>query len=82
MTTPTPASLGYRMPAEWHPHDRTWMAFPTANPTFDSPEALHAGRQAWAAVADTVQWTAALQAGEALSKSDLPTSAAQGRSAV
>lgn len=36
----------------------------------------------WAAVADTVQWTAALQAGEALSKSDLPTSAAQGRSAV
>ncbi len=36
----------------------------------------------WAAVTDTAGWTAALHAGEALSKSDLPTSAAQGRSAV
>ncbi|OFV79052.1 isochorismatase family protein [Rhodococcus erythropolis] len=36
----------------------------------------------WAAVADTAQWTASLQTGEALSKSDLPTSAAQGRSTV
>jgi nicotinamidase-related amidase len=33
----------------------------------------------WAAVADTDAWTAALQAGEALGKSDLVTSAAQGR---
>lgn len=54
MTTATPASLGYRMPAEWHPHERTWMAFPTPNPTFDGPEQLHAARQAWAAVADTI----------------------------
>ena len=36
----------------------------------------------WAAVTDTAGWTAALQTGEALSKSDLPTSAAQGRGAV
>ena len=50
----TPASLGYRMPAEWAPHDRTWMAFPTANRTFDSAEHLHAARLAWAEVADTV----------------------------
>ncbi|MEU3572743.1 agmatine deiminase family protein [Kitasatospora sp. NPDC036755] len=54
MTTATPATLGYRMPAEWHPHERTWMAFPTTNPTFDGPEQLHAARQAWAAVADTI----------------------------
>lgn len=53
MTT-TPAELGFRMPAEWHPHERTWMAFPTENPTFDSPEHLDAGRRAWAAVANTI----------------------------
>ncbi|PYC71475.1 agmatine deiminase, partial [Streptomyces tateyamensis] len=50
----TPASLGYRMPAEWHPHERTWMAFPTHNQTFETPEQLHAARLAWAAVANTV----------------------------
>ena len=26
--TETPASLGYRMPAEWEPHSGTWMAWP------------------------------------------------------
>ncbi|MFD3688028.1 cysteine hydrolase family protein [Nocardiopsis sp. NPDC058631] len=35
----------------------------------------------WAAVTDTNTWTAALQTGEALGKSDLVTSAAQGRQA-
>lgn len=35
----------------------------------------------WAAVADTDTWTAALETGEMLSKSDLVTSAAQGRDA-
>src|SRR5206468_838214 len=24
----TPASLGYRMPAEWEPHEGTWIAWP------------------------------------------------------
>ena len=23
-----PAALGYRMPAEWEPHDATWLSFP------------------------------------------------------
>ncbi|MER8188038.1 agmatine deiminase family protein [Kitasatospora sp. NPDC094015] len=50
----TPASLGYRMPAEWHPHDRTWMAFPTDNQTFDNADHLHSARQAWAEVANTI----------------------------
>ena len=27
-TTPTPASLGYRMPAEWAPHRGTWLSWP------------------------------------------------------
>jgi agmatine deiminase len=26
--TQTPASLGYRMPAEWEPHSATWIAWP------------------------------------------------------
>ncbi|MDA2924186.1 agmatine deiminase family protein [Acidobacteria bacterium AH-259-L09] len=29
---PTPAALGYRMPAEWHPHESTWLVWPK-NPT-------------------------------------------------
>ena len=41
----TPAELGFAMPAEWQPHDRTWMAFPTSNETFAADE-LHAARQA------------------------------------
>lgn len=28
MTAPTPAGLGYRMPAEWHPHASTWLTWP------------------------------------------------------
>src|SRR3954447_14268635 len=26
--TPSPAELGYRMPAEWEPHEATWIAWP------------------------------------------------------
>ena len=29
------AADGFRMPAEWAPHERTWMAWPGPNPTFD-----------------------------------------------
>jgi agmatine deiminase len=28
MSTTTPHELGYRMPAEWEPHDATWLAWP------------------------------------------------------
>ena len=28
VATPTPAALGYRMPAEWEPHAATWIAWP------------------------------------------------------
>src|SRR3954451_7468471 len=28
MMTESPASLGYRMPAEWEPHEATWIAWP------------------------------------------------------
>ena len=26
--TRTPRELGYRMPAEWEPHEATWLAWP------------------------------------------------------
>ncbi|MFJ6214087.1 agmatine/peptidylarginine deiminase [Streptomyces sp. NPDC092296] len=57
-TAPTPADLGFSMPAEWQPHERTWMAFPTPNDTFgtdDGPGSdLDTARLAWAAVAGTI----------------------------
>ncbi len=28
LTPPTPASLGFRMPAEWEPHTGTWLTWP------------------------------------------------------
>jgi agmatine deiminase len=28
MPSPTPTELGYRMPAEWHPHAATWLSWP------------------------------------------------------
>ena len=39
----TPASLGFAMPAEWEPHEATWLAWPH-NPT-DWPDKL-----------DTIRW--------------------------
>ncbi len=28
MSTKTPAALGFAMPAEWHPHEATWLGWP------------------------------------------------------
>lgn len=44
------------MPAEWAPHERTWMAFPPSNATFgaEGSSTLAAARSAWAAVATTI----------------------------
>ncbi|KPC63488.1 agmatine deiminase [Streptomyces sp. NRRL F-6602] len=53
MSTTTPT--GPHMPPEWAPHERTWMAWPGHNPTFDSTEALAEARTAWAAVARAVR---------------------------
>ncbi|MFC7531911.1 agmatine/peptidylarginine deiminase [Actinoplanes sp. GCM10030250] len=44
-----------RMPAEWEPHRRTWMSWPTRNATFQDAAELAAARTAWAAVANTIQ---------------------------
>ena len=44
------------MPAEWEPHERTWVAFPLANSTFgnEGSTTLEAARVAWADVANTI----------------------------
>ncbi|MEU6145724.1 agmatine deiminase family protein [Streptomyces sp. NPDC047081] len=47
--------MTYRMPAEWAPHERTWMAWPGPNPTFTDGEELAAARVAWASVARAVR---------------------------
>lgn len=47
--------MTYRMPAEWEPHERTWMAWPGPNATFADDEKLAEARTAWAAVARAVR---------------------------
>ncbi|WP_225753898.1 agmatine/peptidylarginine deiminase [Actinotalea sp. Marseille-Q4924] len=43
------------MPAEWEPHERTWMAWPSGGYTLgDSAAEADAARRAWAAVANAV----------------------------
>jgi agmatine deiminase len=48
-------SVGYRMPSETAPQDRTWMAFPVSGYSLgDTEEARHHARSTWAAVAHAV----------------------------
>lgn len=43
------------MPAEWAPHERTWMAWPTSGYTVGDTEAeAEEARQTWAAVANAI----------------------------
>ena len=46
---------GFTMPAEWEPHERTWMAWPSSGYTLGDSEAQIAeARTAWSAVANAV----------------------------
>ena len=46
---------GYRMPAEWAPQERIWIAFPCEGYTLgDTEQARHEARSTWAAVAHAV----------------------------
>jgi agmatine deiminase len=48
--------MTHRMPAEWEPHLRTWMAWPSAGPATADLDAagLAEVRRAWAGVADAI----------------------------
>jgi agmatine deiminase len=43
LTTPTPADLGYSMPAEWEPHAATWLGWPH-------------NESDWPGKIDTIRW--------------------------
>jgi agmatine deiminase len=46
---------GWRMPAEWEPHERTWMAWPSAGYTLgEDPAAADEARACWASVANAI----------------------------
>jgi agmatine deiminase len=47
---PTPAALGYRMPAEWEPHGATWLAWPHERSDWPGPGKLEAVRWAYGEV--------------------------------
>jgi agmatine deiminase len=48
----TPTADGFAMPAEWHPHTRTWMSWPVADyMTEDDPDRAF---RAWSNVANTI----------------------------
>ncbi|MFD5870143.1 agmatine/peptidylarginine deiminase [Streptomyces sp. NPDC060322] len=47
--------MTFRMPPEWAPHERTWMAWPGPNPTFGTDAELDEARAAWASVARAVR---------------------------
>ena len=43
------------MPAEWAPHERTWMAWPSSGYTLGETESdWHEARSTWAAVANAI----------------------------
>jgi agmatine deiminase len=48
----TPAQLGYRMPAEWEPHEGTWLTWPTSR---DWPGKLHSVRLAYCDIVRSLQ---------------------------
>ncbi len=51
-TLQSPAGAGFFMPAEWHPHRRTWMMWPTRSEIWPDIDAV---RLAYAEVARTIR---------------------------
>src|SRR5208283_583214 len=49
----TPAESGYRMPAEWAPHECCWMAWPSRADQW--PDGLAGAQQAYAAIARAIR---------------------------
>jgi agmatine deiminase len=51
---PCPVRDGYAMPAEWTPHARTWMCWPSRLDVWGGPEGLLRAKQAMARVARAI----------------------------
>ena len=49
---PTPAAVGYQMPAEWEPHRATWLSWPRRRQTW--PGKFEPIPQVWATLAKTL----------------------------
>ena len=49
----TPASLGYRVPAEWEPHAATWLAWPHNEKTW--PGHFEPIPGVWAGLVETLR---------------------------
>ncbi|MGH7829228.1 MAG: agmatine deiminase family protein, partial [Candidatus Binatia bacterium] len=50
-----PRLLGYEMPAEWEPHDSTWLAWPRNRETW--PEQLDSVKEIWTEMVRLLSWT-------------------------
>ena len=46
--------MNWQMPAEWQPHERTWMAWPSASYAAGSDPEIDSAYRAWANVANTI----------------------------
>ena len=53
LPSPTPAALGYRMPAEWEPQEALWLSWPPNNPEF-WPESREAVQDAFSKIAAAI----------------------------
>jgi agmatine deiminase len=53
-SAPTPLHDGFFMPAEWQPHQRTWMCWPVRTDCFGGPEGALRAKQAYARVARAI----------------------------
>ncbi len=49
---PSPKQLGYRMPAEWAPHEATWLAWPHNRDTW--PDELDLVKDVWAQMVQAI----------------------------
>ncbi|MDG2012507.1 MAG: agmatine deiminase family protein [Pirellulaceae bacterium] len=66
-----PAELGFRMPAEWHPHEATWLAWPHNRQTW--PENLPAAQQEFVRLVETIskgETVCVIATGEALAQAE------------
>ena len=55
MTTASPASRGFRMPAEWARHEATWLTWPHCTDTWPDVDLTEAAEPAYVAMVDALR---------------------------